>query len=415
MDVAVTPVTKGGRSLDAINFLLSDVRGALGPYLNVFLVTQQHWSQAEVGLVTALGGWLSLAVQTPIGAAIDATQRKRGVIVIALAVLAAGALCIYAFPRFWPVLVANVLIAVVGDVFGPAVAALTLGLVRQHDLARRMGRNAAFDHAGNVAIAVVAGAVGWMFSQRAVFLLVPAFAALAAAATLSIPFAAIDQRRARGAREVQDGEPTTDVASVRVLLESRPLVIFGVCALLFHFANAPLLPLVGQKLAAAHGAWATAMMSSCIIAAQLVMVPIALLVGRTADTWGRKPLLLVGFGILPLRAVLYPLSDASAWLIGVQLLDGVGAGIFGALTPLVVADLMRGTGRYNVALGAVATMQGIGAATSGLVAGLIVDHFGYAAAFLTAGAAAAVALAALAVAMPETAERSLAARGPAQT
>jgi MFS family permease len=415
MDVAVTPVTKGGRSLDAINFLLSDVRGALGPYLNVFLVTQQHWSQAEVGLVTALGGWLGLAVQTPVGAAIDATQRKRGVIVIALAVLAAGALCIYAFPRFWPVLVANALIAVVGDVFGPAVAALTLGLVRQHDLARRMGRNAAFDHAGNVAIAVVAGAVGWMFSQRAVFLLVPVFAALAAAATLSIPFAAIDQRRARGAREVQEGEPTTDVASVRVLLESRPLVIFGVCALLFHFANAPLLPLVGQKLAVAHGAWATAMMSSCIIAAQLVMVPIALLVGRTADTWGRKPLLLVGFGILPLRAVLYPLSDASAWLIGVQLLDGVGAGIFGALTPLVVADLMRGTGRYNVALGAVATMQGIGAATSGLVAGLIVDHFGYAAAFLTAGAAAAVALAALAVAMPETAERSLAARGPVQT
>jgi MFS family permease len=118
---------------------------------------------------------------------------------------------------------------------------------------------------------------------------------------------------------------------------------------------------------------------------------------------GRKPLLLLGLGILPLRAVLCTLSDDSAWLIGVQLLDGVGAGIFGALTPLVVADLMRGTGRYNVALGAVATMQGIGAATSGLVAGLIVDHFGYSAAFLTSGAAAAVALAALAFAMPETA------------
>jgi len=156
------------------------------------------------------------------------------------------------------------------------------------------------------------------------------------------------------------------------------------------------------------------MMSSCIIAAQLVMLPIALLVGRTADTWGRKPLLLLGFGILPIRAVLYTLSDDSAWLIGVQLLDGVGAGIFGALTPLLVADLMGGTGRYNVALGAVATMQGIGAATSGLVAGAIVDHFGYSAAFLTSGAAAAVALAALAFAMPETAERRLAARGHAQ-
>jgi MFS family permease len=120
-----------------------------------------------------------------------------------------------------------------------------------------------------------------------------------------------------------------------------------------------------------------------------------------ADTWGRKPLLLVGFGILPIRAVLYTVSNASAWLIGVQLLDGMGIG--DALTPLLVADLMRGTGRYNLALGAVATMKGIGTATSGLVAGLIVDHFGYAAAFLTSGAVATVALAVLVAAMPETA------------
>ena len=86
-----------------------------------------------------------------------------------------------------------------------------------------------------------------------------------------------------------------------------------------------------------------------------------MLVGGKADIWGRKPLFLAGFAILPLRAVLYTLSDDSAWLIGVQLLDGVGAGIFGALAPLVVADIMRGTGRYNLALGAIATAQGIGA------------------------------------------------------
>lgn len=390
-------------SLDALNFLLSDVRGALGPYLNVFLVTQQQWSQSRVGLVTALSGWLALALQTPIGAAIDTTPRKRETIVGALAVLAAGALCIYAAPSFWPVLVANAAIAVVGDVFAPAVAGLTLGLVPPQALARRLGRNAAFDHVGNVAIAAIAGAVGWLFSQQAVFLLAPVFAVLAAAAAWSIPAAAIDARRARGAREEQDEEGAPAVASPRVLFGCRPLVIFGVCTLLFHLANAPLLPLVGQKLAFAHPAWATAMMSACIIAAQLVMTPLAVLVGRTADTWGRKPLLLVAFGILPIRAVLYTLSNASAWLIGVQLLDGVGVGIGDALTPLLVADLMRGTGRYNLALGAVATMKGLGAATSGLVAGLIVDHFGYAAAFVTSGAVAAVALTVLTVAMPETA------------
>jgi hypothetical protein len=296
--------------------------------------------------------------------------------------------------------------AIVGDVFGPAVAAVTLGLYARSQLARRMGRNSAFDHAGNVAIAVVAAGVGYAFSQRAVFLLVPVFAVLASIAVLSIPAKAIDYNRARDLDGEQDAAAaTTSPAGYGILFKSRPLVIFGLCVMLFHLANAALLPLVGQKLAAAFPKEATAMMSACIVAAQGVMMPIALLVGRTADSWGRKPLFLAGFAILPIRAVLYTLSDNSFWLIGVQVLDGVGAGIFGALTPLVIADIMRGTGRYNLAQGAIATAQGIGASSSGLAAGLIVDHFGYSAAFLAAGAAAAVALAVFALWMPETADR----------
>jgi len=384
------------RSLDAINFLLADVRGALGPYLNVFLVTQQHWSQSEVGVVTTIGGLLGLAVQTPIGAAIDTTRAKRGVIVLALAVLALGAVVIFALPTFWPVAAANSLMAVVGDVFGPAVAALTLGLYARKQLARRMGRNSAYDHAGNVAIAVAAGAVGYAFSQRAVFLLVPVFAVLAA----------IDNDRARDLREAPEaGGAPAGAEGIGILFRSRPLVVFGVCVMLFHLANAALLPLVGQKLAAAHPKEATAMMSACIVAAQAVMLPIALLVGRTADSWGRKPLFLAGFIVLPIRAVLYTLSDNSAWLIGVQVLDGVGAGIFGALTPLVIADIMRGTGRYNLAQGAVATAQGIGASLSGLIAGVLVDHAGYGATFLALGAVAAVAATVFGLGMPETADR----------
>jgi MFS family permease len=392
-------------SLDAINFLLADVRGALGPYLNVFLVTQRHWSQSEVGLVTMVGGLLGLAVQTPIGAAIDETRTKRGAIVLALAVLGIGAVIIFAWPSFWPVVIANSLMAIVGDVFGPAIAAVTLGLYARKRLARRLGRNSAFDHAGNVAIAVVAGAVGYAFSQRAVFLLVPVFAVLAGIAVLSIPAKAIDFDRARDLdREGGATVAATGAAGYGILFKSRPLVIFGLCVMLFHLANAALLPLVGQKLAAAHPKEATAMMSACIVAAQAVMLPIALLVGRTADSWGRKPIFLAGFAILPIRAMLYTLSDNSGWLIGVQMLDGVGAGIFGALTPLVIADIMRGTGRYNLAQGAIATVQGIGASLSGLAAGVIVDRFGYDAAFLAAGAAAVVALAVFCLRMPETAE-----------
>jgi predicted MFS family arabinose efflux permease len=279
-------------SLDAINFLLADVRGALGPYLNVFLVTQQHWSQPQVGLVTTISGPLGLAAQTPIGAAIDETRAKTGVIVLSLAVLAIGAVVIFARPSFWPVMIADSLIAVVGDVFAPAVAALTLGLYARKQLARRMGRNSAFDHAGNVVIAVLAGAVGYAFSQAAVFLLVRVFAVLAALVVLSIPSGVIDFNRARDLGQESDvAESPAGAAGYSILFKSRPLVVFGVCVMLFHFANAPLLPLVGQKLAVAFPKDATAVMSACIIAAQLVMLPIALLVGCTADSWGRKPLL----------------------------------------------------------------------------------------------------------------------------
>jgi MFS family permease len=165
-----------------------------------------------------------------------------------------------------------------------------------------------------------------------------------------------------------------------------------------------LLPLVGQKRAAAFPKESTATMSSCIIATQLVMLPIALLVGNKADVWGRKPLFLAAFAILPVRAAPYTLSDNSFWLIGVQILDGVGAGIFGALTPLVISDIMRGAGRYHLAQGAVATMQGIGASLSGLAAGLMLDRFGYSAAFLGLGGAASLALAVFALRMPETAD-----------
>jgi MFS family permease len=228
-----------------------------------------------------IGGLLGLAAQTPIGVVIDETRAKRGVIILALAALALGAVTIFAMPSFWPVLVTNSLIAVVGDVFRPAVAALTLGLYARQELARRMGCNSAFDHAGNVTIAVVAGAVGYAFSQRAVFLLVPVFAMLAGLAVLSIPREAINLGRARDLDGAVNEKGAAAPAGYGVLLTTRPLVIFGLCVMLFHFASAPLLPLVGQNLAATHPQAATAMMPACIVAAQLVMLPIALLLGTS--------------------------------------------------------------------------------------------------------------------------------------
>ena len=264
-------------ALDALNFLSADVRNLFGPFVNVFLVTSRHWSQTDVGLVSTGAGLLGIALQTPIGAAIDVTRAKRGVIVLAMAALTVAAIIIVAAPTFWPMALALSILALAGDAFVPAVSALTLGLVAKHALARRLGRNSAFDHGGNIFIAIVAGAVGYAFSQRAVFLMVPVFAALTSAAVLAIPAKAINHDRARDL--ASDGEAHGSAAGYRILFETRPLMIFALCALLFHFANAPLLPLVGQKLALQFPKEATAMMSFCVVAAQGVMLPIAILVG----------------------------------------------------------------------------------------------------------------------------------------
>lgn len=387
-------------ALDAVNFLAADVRNLFGPFVNVFLVTGRHWSQTDVGLVTTGSGLLGIVLQTPIGAAIDVTRSKRGVIVLTMAAMSAAAIIIFLAPAFWPMAIALGILAVAGDAFVPAVSALTLGLVTRDSLARRLGRNSAFDHGGNIAVALLAGAVGYAFSQRAVFLMVPVFAALTSAAALAIPARAINHDRARNL--TSDGEAGGPAAGYRILIERRPLMIFALCAMLFHFANAPLLPLVGQKLALQFPQEATAMLSFCVVAAQGVMLPIAILVGRNADGWGRRPIFLAAFAVLPIRAALYTFSDNAFWLIGVQLLDGVGAGVYGALTPLIIADIMGGSGRYNLAQGAVATAQAIGASLSALAAGEMVDHFGYAPAFLALGAAAAVAFLTFFAFMPET-------------
>jgi MFS family permease len=386
--------------LDRLNFLLADVRGGLGPYVGVFLVTRAGWDQATLGAVLTVSGLLGVTLQAPIGALIDATRRKRALLLAGVAALAASALAIAWAPTLPVVLAADLAMAVLGAVFAPTVAAITLGLVGSEGLARRLGRNAALDRAGNVFVAGLAGLVGWAFSQRAVFHLVPLFAALTAAAVLAIPARAIDHERARGLGPDRAGAGRP--AGWRVLLERRPLLVLAAGAALFHFANAPMLPLLGQRLALAHPGEESPLVAACIVTAQLVTIPVALLVGAKADAWGHRRLLLAGFAALPLRGLLCAGVDHPAGLVATQVLDGVGGGAFDALLPLVLADVTRGTGRYNAARGVVGTVQGVGGSLSNAAAGLVVARAGYGAAFLALAAVGLAALLLVLAAMPET-------------
>jgi MFS family permease len=389
--------------LDWLNFFLADVRGGLGPYVQVFLLTEAHWDQATIGAVLTVSGLTGVALHTPIGALIDATRFKRALLVAGVAALTASALAIAWRPAVPVVLAADVAMAVLGAVFAPTVAAITVGLVGRAHLAERLGRNAAYDRAGNVFIGGLAGLVGWIFGQRAVFHLVPLFAILTTLTVLAIPARAIDHQQARGLDDGRTGAGKHP-AGWHVLLDRKPLLVLATGVALFHFANAPMLPLLTQKLALAHAGAETVLVAACVVVAQLVSVPTALLVGIRADSWGRKPLLLAAFAALPLRGVLYTVSDNAVFLVAVQALDGIGLGILDALIALILVDIMRGTGRYNVARGIVGTVQGIGGSLSNVVAGLIVVTAGYAAAFLALAAVAVSAFIFMLAAMPETGE-----------
>ncbi|WP_236179937.1 MFS transporter [Pseudomonas mosselii] len=389
------------RSLDGLNFFLADVRDGLGPYLAIYLLAVHHWEPGSIGLVMTLASVTALLTQTPAGALIDRTTAKRAVMAIAALLVTGSCLVLPWVTSVALVTLTQAISALAGSVFAPAIAAISLGLTGPRAFTRRMGRNETFNHAGNACSAVLAGGLAYLFGPVAVFYLMAAMTVASLIAISRVPATAIDHDLARGLDPRPPGQHAHP-AGLAVLLHNRPLLLFAVCCALFHLANAAMLPLVGQKLAQANLQLATPLTSACIVAAQLVMVPMALLAGARADRWGRKPLLLAGFLILPLHGVLYVMSDDPFWLVAVQLLDGIGAGLFGALFPVVVKDLTQGSGRFNVSLGALSTAFGLGAALSPGVAGLVVQSAGYDAAFLTLAGIATAALLLLWLAMPET-------------
>jgi len=390
-------------ALTTLNFLIADVRDGLGPYLAVFL-QGRGWSPVDIGLVLTLGGLAGMIATTPMGAFVDATRRKRLVVIAAGLAVTAACVAIYLKPTFAVVSVAQVLTGVVGAVIPPAIAAITLGMVGPDEFSHQIGRNEAANHGGNVVAALACAGFSYLVGIQAVFFVMVAMAVGSIGATLAIRESAIDHKVARGLDASDEGREQT--SGLSALLTTPALLVFGLILMLFHFGNAAMLPLVGQRIEALGLGNAVFWTSVAVIVAQAVMVPMALLAARVAEKVGYLPLMLAALVALPVRG-LVAASTPEAWIaIPVQVLDGVGAGILGVVTPALVARILRGTGRFNVGLGAVMTVQGIGAAMSPTAAGYLIENgrawlavlgvevgfSGYGVAFLGLGASALVAL-----------------------
>jgi MFS family permease len=396
--VTSSPSRRSLGGLDWLNFFLADVQSGVGPFLAIYLAGT-GWNEQTIGIALTGSGIAAILAQTPAGALADRLSSKRALVAAGVIALAAGALLIAIQPTFWMVMLAQSLIGASSSVFGPTVVAISLGIVGRELFDRRQGRNQTFNSAGNVVAAIAMGAIGYFLTNRDIFFFVIAFSIPTLCALAAIRAEEINYDVARGA---DGGHARTAPANVTVLLQDRPLLIFLLCAVLFHFANAAMLPLLGEMLAKGHGRTSMMFMSACVITTQVVVTLLASWSAIKATQWGRKPLLLIAFGVLPVRGILYTLTDDAALLVAIQILDGIAAAIFGVVSVLVIADLTKGSGRFNLTLGAVTTAVGIGAALSQSVAGSIVHRFGYHAGFLFLAAVSALAFVLLWLCMPET-------------
>jgi MFS family permease len=399
---AIGPKKKSVHALEATNFFLADVQTGLGPFLAAYLAGT-GWEPGRVGMALTIGGIITVVLQAPAGAIVDQLRSKRLILIIASAVLAVGAVLLSITAAPWAVYTSQVLIGGAGPFLGPTLAAMTMGIVGLTSFDRQFGKNQSFNSAGNIACAVLIAGVSHLFGNRAIFITAAVLTIPTVLAILAIKSKDIDYDLSRGGAMQVDGKEVPARASVmQTLLGDRVLLVFLACAFLFHFANAAMLPQLGEMLS--HGARTTAapFMSACIIVTQVVIMCFSPTIGRFANLHGRKPLLMLGFGVLPIRAVLYTLTHNTESLIAIQTLDGIANAIFGVVSILVVADRTRASGRFNLVQGTLATAVGIGAALSNFFGGKLIQHFSYRISFLSLGAIAALAFLLLWSAIPET-------------
>ena len=378
-------------SLDAFNALVASVQTGFGPFVAVYLASEA-WTQGQIGVALSVGTIASMISQVPGGAAVDALDNKRIAAGASCFAVAASALLLAALPSYLPVLGAEVLHGFASCMLGPAIAAISLRLVGRAGFGGRLGRNARFAAIGSGVAAGVMGAVGAWLSEAAVFyltalLMLPAFWALA---------------RVRQPATRIEGAPAamTPKTGWRLMLDRR-LLAFALCVALFSLGNAAVLPLVGADLTRVSGSRASLVIAACIVLPQVIVASISPWVGRSADVWGRRPLLLLATLALPVRAALLAFVRDPVLVVAVQMLDGISAAGIGVLLPLLAADLTRGTNRFNLCMGMLGLAAGLGATLSQFAAGFSADAFGPRSALLGLGAVGLLAVAASRL-VPET-------------
>src|SRR3954469_4694486 len=398
------PSRESQHGLDWFIFFLADVQTGFGPFIAVYLTTQK-WTQVETGIVLSIGGIVGLLGQMPGGAIVDAARSERVVAGFAVAAIGLSALAYALWPIFPVIAAAATFHALASCVLGPAIAAISLGLVGPLAIGERLGRNARFASLGNGVAAAVMGTAGYLLSSRSVFLVTFLLAIPTLIALSRIREHEVDIARCHGEmpREAEDRGDT----NIWHLIRQRPLIVFALSVLLLQLANASMMPLMASAVTARSSEWATVLVAFCIVVPQAIVALLSPSVGRKAQAWGRRPLLLIGFAALTIRGLLFATVRDPYLLVLVQVFDGLTAAVFAVMIPLIVADVAFGSGHFNLAQGIVRTAMGIGASLSTALGGYVSDKFGNAMAFTGLSGVAATGLLLILLVMPETRRKGM--------
>jgi MFS family permease len=387
------PATRGHRALDLVNFFIADVQTGFGPFVAVYL-TAHKWTQVQIGFALTLGTITALISQLPAGVLVDALRNKRIAVGGALIGIIIAALLLAVWPAQLPVFTAQILHGIASCIITPAIAAISLHLVGHEDLGERLGRNARFASIGNGMAAAVMGVTGTYLSNRAVFILTAALCVPAVVALLGVGRGTHSRR--------QTTTRSLDYPGLRALFTDRRLLLFGLCVMLFHLSNAAMLPLAGAAVTMRAGQHATLIIAGCIVVPQIVVAILSPWVGRSAQRIGRRPLLVLGWSMLPVRGVLLAVLPGPWLLVAGQAVSGISAAVFGVMLPLLAADLTRGTRHFNLCMGALGLAMFVGAAASTTLAGGIADAAGLPLAFLALAVSGLAGTILVLFAMPET-------------
>ena len=392
-----------GRALDWFNLFVANIQTGFGPFIAVYLISQS-WTQTSIGVALSIGTIAAMVSQIPAGAVVDAIPNKTRVAAFSVLAFTACALmfAIYPIPLF--VYLAEILHGLSSCTLGPATAAMSLVIAGRFGMGLRLGRNARYAAIGNGLGAALMGACGQYVSERAVFYLTAALTLPALAALLPLRRVAIARHDAHSGTAQQGATPAQQGASrgqfVKVLADRR-LLIFCACAMLFTFANAPMLMLVSGNMTARVGN-PSLLVAACIVLPQIIVALASPAAGRLAEARGRRIVLILGFCALPLRALIFASSSSPGLVIAVQALDGIGGACFGVMMPLIVSDVAARTRHFNLSLGLVGFGVGIGGTLSTPAAGWVADHFGVRMAFYALAAVGVLAVLLVVFAMPET-------------